>query len=163
MNKSKEIIDLLNKHYIKNLELGIFYNILNVKAQKFNMPNLSKYIKQLSDDKLTIHKDKITDYLSSIGADLDPSLIKNYSEELKQINSAKEIIEKIYYEENLIRQEVSEFASACIKDSDFESFEFIQWFIKDGLKDFGEIEYIDGLFKNTKDLVLIDMNIEKII
>lgn len=163
MKKSKKILDLLNEHYVKNLELGIFYNILNVKLQKMSMPNFAKYIKNLSDDKLTIHKDKITDYLSSVDGEISIWPTSKFLSEVDNLKSPLEIIKKVYLEENLIREDVTKFANECIKESDFESFNFIQWFVEDGLKDFGEIEYINGLFENSKDHLLIDMNIEKVI
>ena len=58
----KEIIEILSKHYFRNIELGIYYLDLAKQANDFGMVNLSKYIIDLSNDKMVTHKNIIYNY-----------------------------------------------------------------------------------------------------
>ena len=55
----KEIIQVLSNHYFKNIELGVYYLDLAKQANDFGMVNLSKYIINLSNDKMVTHKNLI--------------------------------------------------------------------------------------------------------
>lgn len=161
--KKNKTIEAIVEHYNDNLLLGTIYNSLKVQAAKFNCNNLSKYLKMLSDDKLTIHKDLITDYLISVGNDLDASISCYSQDYTKALNSPKEIIEFVYSKELEIRGKINKICELSLEEKDFESFNFIQWFVKDGLKDFNEIEYIKGLFELTDNMLEIDNNIKDIL
>ncbi|WP_353289734.1 ferritin-like domain-containing protein [Ureaplasma ceti] len=160
MKKSELVVKTLSEHFFRNVQLGIYYVDLASQASSMGMVSFAKYIKSLSDDKITIHKDLIFKYLTSI----DQELIGNCKEvEFKKFDNARQIAKELLEIERTIRSEVSEIAGICLKEDDFESFNFWQWFVKDGLKDFDEIQEINSAFDASEDLLLIDNTIDKLI
>lgn len=149
----KDIITALSKHYFKNIELGVYYLDLAKQANDFGMINLSKYIIELSNDKMVTHKNIIYNYFLESGEDL----VGNLSEiKFKKFKSAKQIVENICEIEEEIKKDVNKIADILLDSKSHEAYNFWQWFIKDVLKDFGEILYIKDLFTMSNDTLLID-------
>ena len=159
INKSEKVNKALSEHYYLNLELGIYYMDLYHQANSMGMPVFADYIKELSDDKITIHKDLISKYM----ADVDQKIVGNIkSIQFKTFNTPKEIAEELYKIETDVRREVNDIADLTISEKDYEAFNFWQWFVKDGLKDYGEIVAIHDAFNTSNDLLLIDEVIRRI-
>ena len=154
----KEIVEILSKHYFRNIELGIYYLDLAKQANDFGMVNLSKYIIDLSNDKMVTHKNIIYNYF----VDSNVDFVGNISPiNFTKFNNPKELVENICEIEKNIKNDIDKIADLMFENKDHVSYNFWQWFIKDFLKDFGEILYIKDLFSMSKDLLLIDHMIEK--
>lgn len=154
----KEIIQVLSNHYFKNIELGVYYLDLAKQANDFGMVNLSKYIINLSNDKMVTHKNLIYNYFLESGEDL----VGNLSQiNFKKFENPKQLVENICFIEEEIKKDVNLIADKLLEQKAHESYNFWQWFIKDVLKDFGEILYIKDLFSMSNDMLLIDHMIEK--
>lgn len=154
----KEIIEILSKHYFRNIELGIYYLDLAKQANDFGMVNLSKYIIDLSNDKMVTHKNIIYNYFVESNVDF----VGNISPiNFTKFNNPKELVENICEIEKNIKNDIDKIADLMFESKDHVSYNFWQWFIKDFLKDFGEILYIKDLFSMSNDLLLIDHMIEK--
>ena len=154
----KEIVEILSKHYFRNIELGIYYLDLAKQANDFGMINLSKYIIELSNDKMVTHKNIIYNYFVESNVDF----VGNISPiNFVKFNNPKELVENICEIEKNIKNDIDKIADLMFENKDHVSYNFWQWFIKDFLKDFGEILYIKDLFSMSKDLLLIDHMIEK--
>ena len=154
----KEIIQVLSNHYFKNIELGVYYLDLAKQANDFSMVNLSKYIINLSNDKMVTHKNLIYNYFLESGE----NLVGNLSQiNFKKFENPKQIVENICFIEEEIKKDVNLIADKILEQKEHETYNFWQWFIKDVLKDFGEILYIKDLFSMSNDMLLIDHMIEK--
>lgn len=154
----KEIIQVLSNHYFKNIELGVYYLDLAKQANDFGMVNLSKYIINLSNDKMVTHKNLIYNYFLESGEDL----VGNLSQiNFKKFENPKQLVENICFIEEEIKKDVNLIADKLLEQKAHEAYNFWQWFIKDVLKDFGEILYIKDLFSMSNDMLLIDHMIEK--
>ncbi len=154
----KEIIQVLSNHYFKNIELGVYYLDLAKQANDFGMVNLSKYIINLSNDKMVTHKNLIYNYFLESGE----NLVGNLSQiNFKKFENPKQIVENICFIEEEIKKDVNLIADKILEQKEHETYNFWQWFIKDVLKDFGEILYIKDLFSMSNDMLLIDHMIEK--
>ena len=154
----KEIIQVLSNHYFKNIELGVYYLDLAKQANDFGMVNLSKYIINLSNDKMVTHKNLIFNYFLESGEDL----VGNLSQiNFKKFENPKQLVENICFIEEEIKKDVNLIADKLLEQKAHEAYNFWQWFIKDVLKDFGEILYIKDLFSMSNDMLLIDHMIEK--
>lgn len=154
----KEIVEILSKHYFRNIELGIYYLDLAKQANDFGMVNLSKYIIDLSNDKMVTHKNIIYNYFVESNVDF----VGNISPiNFTKFNNPKELVENICEIEKNIKNDIDKIADLMFENKDHVSYNFWQWFIKDFLKDFGEILYIKDLFSMSNDLLLIDHMIEK--
>lgn len=154
----KEIVEILSKHYFRNIELGIYYLDLAKQANDFGMVNLSKYIIDLSNDKMVTHKNIIYNYFVESNVDF----VGNISPiNFTKFNNPKELVENICEIEKNIKNDIDKIADLMFENKDHVSYNFWQWFIKDFSKDFGEILYIKDLFSMSNDLLLIDHMIEK--
>lgn len=161
--KKNKTIELIISHYNENIELGVLYDSLSVLSSQLNCENLSKYLKELSNDKLTIHKDLISEYITSVGNELNSNISLDSKKQISKLKTAKNIIDFVYDQELKVRDTINNICNLALEEKDFESFNFIQWFVKDGLKDFNEIEYIKGLFDLSDNLLQIDNNIKNVI
>lgn len=153
MKKSSNVINALSKHYYTNLQLGIYYMDLSQQAMMMQMPNLSKFIKDLSDDKLTIHKDLIAKYLLDVSAEVQGQMPMVT---LKKFDSCEDILKDILKIEDEIRNFVAETATLCLTEKDHETYNFWQWYVVDGIKDYNDIVAVNDYFSTSKDLLLID-------
>lgn len=154
----KEIVEILSKHYFRNIELGIYYLDLAKQANDFGMVNLSKYIIDLSNDKMVTHKNIIYNYFVESNVDF----VGNISPiNFIKFNNPKVLVENICEIEKNIKNDIDKIADLMFENKDHVSYNFWQWFIKDFSKDFGEILYIKDLFSMSNDLLLIDHMIEK--
>lgn len=160
MKLKEKIIQKLNEHYQLNFQLGIKYLSFSQKASKVGLVNLSAYIKQLADDKLTIHKDKLFNYLLDQDACLDCMV---ESHKCDNLNQPKDIIKEILKLEEDVRVKINELSQIAISENDYETFHFLTWFVNDGLKDFNEIKAIVKLFSLSDDILSIDQAIKEII
>lgn len=160
--KSKKIQELLNNHFKTNISLGTLYTKFFFEISKTPLTNLADYIKDLANDKLGIHKDKIIDFMLSANYELDMLKEVNICN-FKNGSSPKEIIAEMIKHEKAVIEEVNKFAEIALAEKDFEAFEFIQWFVRDGLKDFNEVLFISELFEQSNDMLLIDQKIATIL
>lgn len=160
MKLNEKIIKKLNEHYLLNFRLGLQYLNYSQKVNKIGLINLSSYIKHLSDDKLTIHKDKIFNYLLSQDICIDCEVENNKCD---VFNKPEDIINEIIKLEENVRIKITELSELAINEKDYETFHFLTWFVNDGLKDFNEIKKIANLFNLSNDLLAIDQSIKEII
>ena len=160
--KDKKIIEGLSRHLFHVKELGTFYLFLAQQAQKMGMLNFSDYIKDLSDDKSSTHKNLIYGYLNKLDILLDPKAEQDEKMPLVTLDSPQAIIDTLYATEENDRARVEEFADLCFDLKDHETYSFWKWFIDDALKDLDEVRNIKDAFETSKDLLLIDMRIKKL-
>ena len=164
--KDKKIIEGLSRHLFHVKELGTYYLFLAQQAQKMGMLNFSKYLKELSDDKSSTHKTLIYEYLNKLDVLLDPKVQKEENMPLVVLDSAEEIIDKLYESEENDRARVEEFADLCFDLKDHETYSFWKWFIDDALKDLDEVRNIKDAFEmakqSSKCLLIVDMRIKEL-
>ncbi|KEZ22528.1 ferritin-like domain-containing protein [Ureaplasma diversum] len=161
MQKSNKINDALNQHYKLNVELGLVYaHYAHVADDEFDMPYLGKFIQHLSEDKLGVHKEYISDYFKRNGMKLKTDV----SVAVKSIPSdAKALIQEVYARENEVRDHVKAIAKLALAEDDYESFYFIQWYVRDGLKDLTEVDDVVKLFNSSNDKLIIEETIKEMV
>ncbi len=157
MKKSPIISNALNEHYNLNFQLGIEYLSLSQQVYNIGMHNLGSYIKKLAEDKLTIHKDKLFNYLVNqniaIEGKIQTSTCKTYA---KPVEMVKHILD---HEEN-VKEKILELSNMSLKENDHETFHFLTWFVNDGIKDYGEVKNIYNLFSLSDDILAIDQSVK---
>ncbi len=157
MKKSPVISSALNEHYNLNFQLGIEYLSLSQQVYNIGMQNLANYIKKLAEDKLTIHKDKLFNYLVNqniaIDGKIQTSTCKTYA---KPVEMVKHILD---HEEN-VKEKILELSNLSLKENDHETFHFLTWFVNDGVKDYGEVKNIYNLFSLSDDILAIDQSVK---
>ena len=114
----------MSRHLFHVKELGTFYLFLAQQAQKMGMLNFSDYIKDLSDDKSSTHKNLIYGYLNKLDILLDPKVEKDEKMPLITLDSPQAIIDTLYETEENDRARVEEFADLCFDLKDHETYSF---------------------------------------
>lgn len=161
MQKSNKINDALNQHYRLNIELGVIYaHYAHVADDEFDMPYLGKFIQHLSEDKLGVHKEYISDYFKRNGMKLKTEL--SVSIDLLP-KDPKALILDVYNHENKVRDHVKDIAKLSLAENDYETFYFLQWYIRDGLKDLTEVDDVVKLFDSSNDKLQIEKAIKEMV
>ncbi|MCV3734215.1 ferritin-like domain-containing protein [Ureaplasma miroungigenitalium] len=147
MIKTKEVVSVLNKHYNVNFKLGLEYAQLAYLVEtKFKMPHAGKFLMNLSVDKTGIHKDKMLAYF--VNADVPLTSDIAFEANDSQFKTVLDVFQAVLKNEQAVRVELQEAAAATLKANDYESFEFLQWFIKDGVKDSSEVAAVIDIIES---------------
>ncbi|MCV3753859.1 ferritin-like domain-containing protein [Ureaplasma zalophigenitalium] len=150
MIKTKEVINVLNKHYNVNFKLGLEYaQLAYLVDSKFKMPHAGEFLKNLSVDKTGIHKDKMLAYF--INADIPLASDISFKANDAEYKTVLDVFQAVLKNEEAVRVELQEAAGVALKANDYESFEFLQWFIKDGVKDSSEVAAVIDIIENCAD------------
>lgn len=158
MIKNEKVTKLIVEHFYKQYDLSLIYSVFSNTIANEGMEALSDYVYELSTDKTGPHAERLIKFLNSIGADI-ASYNKTTFTVDKKINSIEDIVEFIYKTEYEIREEISGIAKEAISTGDFEAYTFLEWFIKDGLKDFGEIDCVKTIFDQNKNLSYVQKDV----
>ena len=159
MVKSQKVIDVLNTHYNLNLELGSIYaQYAHIADDQFSMPFLAKFIADLSNDKLGVHKNLISEYARKVEIPLHTKFSVDVN--VKPANP-KELIKHILDTELKVRKHVANMAKVCLEENDFETFSFVKWFVDDGIKDFDDVRTIHDFFENATNNLQVEYAIRK--
>lgn len=136
-NKDKKIFELLNIHY--NLELGASnaYKSFATTAKKWGYDYLSDFMSKMADDKTKAHLPRIFEYFRMLDEEIK---VNQYSiPKQSEASNVKQLINEMINVELQIRKHVNYIADYALQIKDYESFEFLQWFIKDAIKDVHDI------------------------
>lgn len=163
MKRSQKILDELYKHYNMNVSLGILYAQAHLLAKEFKMPYFAEYIKELSDDKITIHKDLILKHLDRIQETKPFAFNFDDLGHIDEFKTPQALAKWILEIEMLVRDRVAVAARVFLDEGDFETYEFWTWYINDGLKDYGQIVAINDFFSLSDELLEVDRAIHKML
>nr|Q56564.2 RecName: Full=Uncharacterized protein UU427 homolog [Ureaplasma urealyticum] len=160
MANSQKVIDVSNAHYNLNLELGSVYaQYAHIADDQFSMPFLAKFINDLSNDKLGVHKDLISEYARKIEIPLHTKFSVDVS---FKPTDPKELVKHILETEQKVRKHVANMAKVCLEEGDFETFSFVKWFVDDGIKDFDDVRTIHDFFENGNNNLQVEYAIRQI-
>ncbi|MGL5246298.1 MAG: ferritin-like domain-containing protein [Mycoplasmoidaceae bacterium] len=147
MKKDKKIIDKLINLYNVELDAHNHYMYYASILDKLRVDNVAKFVKNLANDKTEAHITRTYDFLIFFKETLEINLTKIKTDILQTINKEKSIRKNVIFILNEIlknelknREIVNELAEFALNNKDYETFEFIQWFIKDYVKDISELE-----------------------
>ncbi len=144
-NKDKKMFELLNTHYNLEQAAANMYTGIATRAQKEGYDNTSKFFKKLSDDKIKAHLPRMYDYFNSV----DELITINKYSVPKHLNDkdVKAMVKEALDNELQIRKHVTYIVEYALSIKDFETFEFLQWFVKDAIKDVKDIDDINTYFE----------------
>lgn len=75
----------------------------------------------------------------------------------------KALILDVYNHENKVRDHVKDIAKLSLAENDYETFYFLQWYIRDGLKDLTEVDDVVKLFDSSNDKLQIEKAIKEMV
>lgn len=144
-NKDKKMFELLNIHYNLEQAAANMYTGIATRAQKEGYDNLSKFFAKLSHDKVSAHLTRIYDYFNSVDQIIT---INQYSIPKHTTDTdVKEMVKEALNNELQIRKHVTYLVEYALSIKDFESYEFLQWFVKDAIKDTKDVDDINTFFE----------------
>ena len=166
-NEIKETIlidELINELYFIELKTAVVCRMYAQNIRLQNYPNIASILDDLSKDKYDIHLTKISEYLEKIGSDIQLVDIDFKKLDLNDL-SAKEaallIYETIIDNEEQTREKILEIADFALDCYDHESYEFIQWFVKDSLKDINELKSVYDYINECESLMQVELLFKK--
>lgn len=139
-NKDEKIIKMLIKHYNLELKASNFYTHIGTIYKSMDFENVGKFYLELANDKVTSHLPRILDYFLNldlempIGSESIPEAVTN-----KDVKHLTDLALKMELE---LRKHVGEICEYALNIKDYETFEMIQWFVKDAIKDLADINDI---------------------
>ncbi|MGL4647685.1 MAG: ferritin-like domain-containing protein [Mycoplasmoidaceae bacterium] len=155
MKKDKNIVAMLNKLYNLELQTHGLYIVFSSHLDAMGLKEIAKFVKQLAVDKTGPHNERVYDYLKSFNLALSlatDNLLEKTSLSIEKKPTAKAnaiyLLEKILKNEMHSREFVAEITEKCLAIKDYETFEFIQWYIKDYIKDISEIKELITIIKD---------------
>lgn len=147
MKKDKKIIDKLINLYNIELDSHNHYMYYASILDKIGVNNIADFVKKLANDKTQAHITRTYDFLIFFKESLEINLTKIKTDISKTIDKEKSIrknviliLNEILKNELKNREYVNELAEFALNSKDYETFEFIQWFVKDYVKDIKELE-----------------------
>ncbi|MEG2198517.1 MAG: ferritin-like domain-containing protein [Malacoplasma sp.] len=151
--KEIEIINILNDYYNLELQAANMYLNYSTVINKLGYVHVAKFVKNLADDKLEAHLSRIYDYFISISNEI---IINEYAIPKKHAGdlSAKELIKNMLNNELELRNIINNLADFLLTKKDYESFEFIQWFVKDSIKDINDVSDVLNYFESPNSNLL---------
>lgn len=162
-DKDKKMIELLNLHYNKELAASNLYVNFATLANKASHPNVAKFMKKLADDKIDAHLSRIYKYFWKLGIELKVDQF-SVPTNAYATSSVEAMVKKMFDNEMDIRKNTLMIADYALAIKDYETFEFIQWFVKDAIKDISDVDSIVNLFKdNAKSSILIELAVKEIL
>ena len=142
-DKDEKMIELINTHY--NLELCSHNMYIELASRLHLMGHLyaSEFLKKLAKDKIGPHMDRIYGYFTSLDLQIT---VNQHSLPKEAIDSydISEIFKAVLDNEILLRKHVKYLVNFALSVKDYESFEFLQWFVKDAIKDINDVKDIIG-------------------
>lgn len=156
-NKDEKIMELVAKHYNIELKASNTYFYLATVAKKLGYDNVSCFFINMGTDKQDAHMPRLVDYLMKMDHVLRIGHIS--LPEVANINSIKDIMDLAIATESRVRESVRQVAEVAFLAKDFETFEMLQWFVKDSIEDLEEINDL-ATYVNAPNVNLI--NIESI-
>lgn len=161
--------DALSKHFFHLAKLGIYYAYLAQQAYINGVDEIGDYIRYLSNDKLGVHKDMISDYLREVSVGLNHEVktlddieYATFDPRGDRFANAKKIVTIVRDLEIDDEKRVNEAASLIWKAEDHATYSFFSWYTVDALKDLNEIQSILDDFDMSKDLLTIDKRVKRI-
>lgn len=144
-NKDEKIVELLNTHYNLELAAANMYIHYSSVANKLGYTYTSEFLKGVADDKIEAHLSRIYDYFTDL--DLEIKVNQNSIPRSYDSKTVHDIFKEMLNYELYLRKHIHHIADYALSIKDYETFEFIQWFIRDAIKDVGDIDdvltYVD--------------------
>lgn len=156
-NKEEKIMELVAKHYNIELKASNTYFHLATVAKNLGYDNVSSFFIKMGRDKQEAHMPRLIDYLMKLDHVLRIGTIS--VPEIINVNSIKDVMDLAVSTEAKVRESVKQVAEVAFLARDFETFEMLQWFVKDSIEDLEEVSDL-ATYVNAPNVNMI--NIESI-
>lgn len=122
----------------------------------------AKFLYEHSDEE-RFHMMKLFRYINDKGG---KSIVPSMPQPAKDFKSLKEVFVRAYESEIEVSESINQIAALCLKEADFTTYNFIQWYITEQLEEENLYRSILDKFKlvgeEGNNLYIIDAEIEKL-
>ncbi|WP_185882285.1 ferritin [Blattabacterium cuenoti] len=146
----KHIIELeLKKQFHKELESSLLYLSMAswVEHKYGEFDGISHFLYDHSQEE-NIHMIKLIKYINKRGgyADLNNINIHNNMNITSQCNSIQDVFKNLFKHEQIISQKVSDLVKLSLKEHDYFTYHFLQWYIQEQIEEENLIKkYLDKI------------------
>lgn len=155
-NKDKKMVDLINQHYSLEQFASNVYNYFSSIANKNGYTNIAKFMHTLANDKVKAHMPRVYKYILDLNEELKITQNIDFPS-ISSTNDIGELLRKMSLLEFEIRKNVQAIVEYALSVKDYETFDFIQWFINDCIKDINDLNRFVDLFDDPiKSRMLIE-------
>ncbi len=137
-NKDDRIMELVVKHYNVELKASNTYSHLATVAKSLGYDNVANYLVNMATDKLTAHLPRLSGYLMQVDYVLKINQL-SIPESFGILNNIQDVLNAAVKTEQKVRESVSQVTEISLAAKDFETFERMQWFVRDSIEDLEEI------------------------
>ncbi|MDE5952567.1 MAG: hypothetical protein K2J02_00325 [Malacoplasma sp.] len=137
-NKDERIMELVVKHYNVELKASNTYSYLATVAKSLGYDNVASYLVNMASDKLTAHLPRLSGYLMQVDYILKISQL-SIPESFGFLTTIQDVLNAAVKTEQKVRESVAQVTEISLSAKDFETFERMQWFVRDSIEDLEEI------------------------
>ncbi len=143
MELSKEMLEALNKQVM--IEANASHQYLAVAAWLESQPGLDGmtefFYKQSQEE-----REHMTRLMHYIAMRRGKTEVKALNKPVTEFNSVKDVFELFLREEHQVTKSISEWVSLSLKEADYITFQFWQWYLKEQLEEENQaIKMLDEL------------------
>jgi ferritin len=128
---SKKIEDALNKQVEIESSSSQFYLAMASWAENHGMNGVSAFMYKHADEE-RMHMLKLIKFINERGG---KSIIPALPKPKIDFNSIKEIFESLLKHEVKVTNEINSVVDACLKDKDYTTHNFMQWYVAEQLEE----------------------------
>lgn len=139
-NKDARIMELVSKHYNVELCASNTYFHLATVSKELGYDNVAAFFIKMGTDKQTAHMTRLINYLMRVDSTLTINQIS--VPEIPSCKTIQEVLDVALKTESKVRESVKHATEIALVAKDFETFERMQWFVKDSINDLEEISDI---------------------
>jgi len=153
---------ILNKQIAIESQASYKYLSLASWCDTEGYAGAAKFLYEHSDEE-RMHMLKLFRYINDKGG---KSIVPAVEEPKKNFTSLKEVFQYAYEGEQFVSESINQIAALCLKEADFTTHNFIQWYINEQLEEEnlyrGILDRMKLIGNEGNSLYMIDMEIEKL-
>ncbi|MDE5949821.1 MAG: hypothetical protein K2G54_03010, partial [Malacoplasma sp.] len=107
-------------------------------AKSLGYDNVASYLVNMASDKLTAHLPRLSGYLMQVDYILKISQL-SIPESFGFLTTIQDVLNAAVKTEQKVRESVAQVTEISLSAKDFETFERMQWFVRDSIEDLEEI------------------------
>ena len=128
---TKKIEQTLNKQIEMEAYSSQFYLAMASWAENNGMNGVSEFLYRQSDEERT-HMLKLVRYVNERGG---KALIPALSQPPKEFKTLTNVFESLYKHEVLISSEINNMIEVCLKEKDYTTHNFLQWYVAEQIEE----------------------------
>jgi len=122
---SKAMVKQLNEHVTLEFYSSNLYLQMSAWADLKGLEGCTAFLRAHAQEEMT-HMHKLFDYVNETGA---MAVIGEIKAPPSKYGSVGELFQKVYEHECFITGEINKLVAAALKEQDFSTFNFLQWYV----------------------------------